>query len=111
MKKARRNAGLSAYRQIQLTILDNLSPNLRRFCKEEGLTLEEAAARCNISKQYFCRILSGKSVPSLTVFMKICIGFGKTPNEILGFDPVEFQAQCIARRQEMDWKNKKKSMR
>ena len=87
-----------------MVFLDNFSKNVRRIYMEQGLTQEQAATLCVICKQYFGRILSGKSVPSLAIFMNICIGFGVSPHEMLGHDPAEFEALCIARLQEIAWR-------
>ena len=87
-----------------MMFLDNFPKNLRRHYVELGLRQDEAAARCKITPQYFRQIMKGEKVPSLTVFINICIGLGVSPHEMLGYHPTEFEALCTARRQEIIWR-------
>ncbi len=63
---------------------DNLSVSLLQLCDLYKLSYECAAERCGCSSRYFGRIVRRKSCPSLFVFENICIGFGLTPNQLLG---------------------------
>lgn len=92
-----------------MTFSDKFAALILQLYKKEGLKQEVVAAKCKITPQYFRRILKGKSVPSMTVFLNICIAYHITPNEALQIDPVEFEELCAKRDQEDDWKPIKKS--
>lgn len=63
--------------------LDNLSASILRLCDEYELTYETASERCNLSSRYFGDIARGKTAPSIPTLEKICVGFDRTPNEML----------------------------
>ena len=63
--------------------LDNLSSNLLRICGEERITYAKASELCNCSSKHFSNIVNKCSQPSLNVFENICVGFNRTPNELL----------------------------
>ena len=62
-----------------------LSKAVLRFCESRKLTYETAAELCGISTRYFGSIARGNVSPSVDILEKICKGFGKAPNELLGF--------------------------
>ena len=64
---------------------DKLSSSLLQICGSNGLSYESAAEKCKVSPRYFGRIVRKESSPTITVLENICIGFGKTPNELLGY--------------------------
>lgn len=92
-----------------MTFLDRFAAYIRQLFEKGDLRQEVAAAKCKITPQYFRKLLKRKSVPSLTVFLNICIAYHITPNEALQIDPVEFEELCAKRDQEDDWKPIKKS--
>lgn len=73
--------------------LDNLSISLLQICDAEHLSYERAAERCACSSKYFSNIVCKRSHPSLKVFEKMCLGFHKSPNRLLGveLDEVSFR--------------------
>jgi len=62
-----------------------LSKAVLRFCESRKLSYETAAELCDISPRYFGSIARGQVAPSIHILEKICLGFGKKPNELLGF--------------------------
>ena len=63
--------------------LDNLSAAVLRLCDENGLSYESASERCELSSRYFGDIARGKTAPTIHTLEKLCIGFDRTPNELL----------------------------
>lgn len=53
---------------------DRAGEALRKIRAERGLTLEEAAALCGVSKPMLSQIERGKSVPTITTLWKIATG-------------------------------------
>lgn len=69
---------------IILMFLENLSSSMLEICGKYHLSYESASERCDISSRFFGDIVRRRSAPSLGTFEKICMGFEKTPNELLG---------------------------
>lgn len=66
-----------------------LSKMVLRFCESQKLSYETAAELCNLSARFFGSIARGEVSPSINTLEKICTGFGKMPNELLGFSTEE----------------------
>ena len=62
----------------------NLSGSLLQLCEIYKLSCERAAERCGCSSRYFGRVVRRESCPSLLIFEGMCLGFGLTPNQLLG---------------------------
>ena len=62
-----------------------LAEAVLRFCESQKLTYETASELCDISPRFFGSIARGQVAPSINTLEKICMGFGKMPNELLGF--------------------------
>lgn len=69
--------------------LDNLSASILRLCNENHLTYESASERCDISSRYFGDIARRKTSPIINTLEKICIGFERTPNDLLLLSDVQ----------------------
>ncbi len=63
--------------------LDNLSTNVLHLCGENNLTYESASERCDLSSRYFGDIARKKTAPTISTLEKLCVGFDRTPNELL----------------------------
>ncbi len=63
--------------------LDNLSTSVLRLCVENKLSYEAASERCDLSSRYFGDIARGKTAPTIHTLEKLCVGFDRTPNELL----------------------------
>ena len=61
-----------------------LASAIRRACISQNISHEAASELCDISSRYFGSIVRGKSAPSINTLEKLCHGFDKTPNELLG---------------------------
>lgn len=64
--------------------LDDLSYSLMQICDAEDLSYERASELCNCSSKHFANIVHKSAYPTLRVFEQICLGFQRTPNELLG---------------------------
>lgn len=63
--------------------LDSLQFAVLRILEDRSLTYEKAAELCDLSSRYIGDIARRRTSPSTLTLEKICIGFGKTPNELL----------------------------
>lgn len=63
---------------------DALSTSLIQLCDKEKLSYEAAAERVGCSPEFLGRIIRRKSSPTISFFEKICHGFARTPNQLLG---------------------------
>ncbi len=61
----------------------NLSSSILRLCGMYKLSYEAASERCELSPRYFAQIARGKTSPSILTLEKLCIGFDRTPNDLL----------------------------
>lgn len=61
----------------------NLSSSILRLCGMYKLSYEAASERCELSARYFAQIARGKTSPSILTLEKLCIGFDRTPNDLL----------------------------
>ena len=61
----------------------NLSSTILRLCGMYKLSYEAASERCELSARYFAQIARGKTSPSILTLEKLCIGFDRTPNDLL----------------------------
>lgn len=61
----------------------NLSSSILRLCSMYKLSYEAASERCELSPRYFAQIARGKTSPSILTLEKLCIGFDRTPNDLL----------------------------
>ena len=76
-----------------LMFSDKLSSSLLLLCEDKGLSYESASEICGVSPRYFGQIVRKRSAPTITVLENICIGFEKSPNELLGY-PVLVRADA-----------------
>lgn len=63
---------------------DALSTSLLRLCDEENLSYAAAAERVGCSTEFWGRIIRRQSSPTIPHFERICHGFERTPNQLLG---------------------------
>ena len=64
---------------------DRLTEALLSICKLRNLSYEAASELCNISPRHFGDIIRKDAVPTITVLEKMCMAFGVTPNDLLGY--------------------------
>lgn len=63
---------------------DKLSATILRICDRLGISYEKASERCGLSPRYFGSIARGQTAPTINTLEKICAGFERTPNDLLG---------------------------
>lgn len=63
----------------------NLSVSVLSYCDCQKLTYEAASDLCKISTRHFASIARGQTAASVNMLEKICDGFQRMPNELLGF--------------------------
>lgn len=64
---------------------EELSASLQRVLGLRNLNYETASELCDMSSRHFGNIARGDTSPTLDFFEKLCVGLGKTPNELLGY--------------------------
>ena len=64
---------------------EELSASLQRVLGLRNLNYETASELCDMSSRHFGNIARGETSPTLDFFEKLCLGLGKTPNELLGY--------------------------
>lgn len=62
-----------------------LSTSVLSICDSRDLSYEAASELCDLSPRYFGSIARGKTAPTVNTLQKLCVGFDRTPNELLGF--------------------------
>ena len=62
---------------------DALSRSILRLCDDLKLSYEAASERCRLSARYFGSVARGQTAASIRTLEKLCMGFGKSPNELL----------------------------
>lgn len=67
----------------------NLSISVLSICDSRELSYETASELCDLSPRYFGSIARGKTAPSINTLEKLCIGFDKSPNDLLGVETSE----------------------
>ena len=65
-----------------------LGPALQILQKERGLTIGEAAGKCEISTRQYAKIIDGESNPRLDTFEMLCRGFDVLPNDVVIFPEI-----------------------
>lgn len=63
--------------------LEQIAVRIRRWRDEAGLTLQELGDRAGVSASTIHKIENLQTIPTLTVFLKIAKGFGRTPSDLL----------------------------
>ena len=63
----------------------NLSASILSICDFQNLTYEAASELCDISPRHFGSIARGQTAASVNILEKLCTGFKRMPNELLGF--------------------------
>ena len=63
-----------------------LSLSILSICDSRELSYETASELCDLSPRYFGSIARGQTAPSINTLEKLCIGFDKSPNDLLGFE-------------------------
>ena len=67
----------------------NLSASILSICDFQNLTYEAASELCDISPRHFGSIARGQTAASVNILEKLCTGFKRMPNELLGFTTAE----------------------
>lgn len=62
-----------------------LSSAIQIICNSQHLSYGAASARCHLNERSLVSIARGQAVPTLHTFEKLCIGFERLPNDLLGF--------------------------
>lgn len=62
-----------------------LSTSILSICDSRELSYETASELCDLSPRYFGSIARGQTAPSVNTLEKLCVGFERSPNELLGF--------------------------
>lgn len=62
-----------------------LSTSVLSICDSCDLSYEAASELCDLSPRYFGSIAHGITAPTVNTLQKLCVGFDRTPNELLGF--------------------------
>ena len=65
------------------------STSVLSICDSRDLSYEAASELCDLSPRYFGSIARGKTAPTVNTLQKICVGFDRTPNELLGFSTAD----------------------
>ncbi len=63
--------------------LEQIAGRIRRWREEADLTLQELGDRAGVSASTIHKIENLQTIPTLTVFLKIASGFGRTPSDLL----------------------------
>ncbi len=66
-----------------------LSTSVLSICDSRDLSYEAASELCDLSPRYFGSIARGKTAPTVNTLQKLCVGFDRTPNELLGFSTTD----------------------
>ena len=64
----------------------NLAENLQKLRKQAGLSQEELAEECQVSRQAVAKWESEESVPALEKLISLADFFGVTLDELVGYD-------------------------
>lgn len=67
---------------------ERLSNAIHKICYEQHLSYRSASELCGISFRHFGSIARGQTNLSLDMLEKLCVGFGTTPNVLLGIDAI-----------------------
>ena len=62
-----------------------LSASILSICDSRELSYETASELCDLSPRYFGSIARGQTAPSINTLEKLCQGFNRSPNDLLGF--------------------------
>ena len=65
--------------------------------KELGLRQTQVCERCDINSNYLSNIERAKSIPSLEVFMRLCVALDASPDEFL--------RGTLRREEQADWEH------
>lgn len=63
--------------------LEQLGRNLRRLREAKGLSMDQVAARCDVTKGNLSLIENGKKDFTMTTFLEIAKGLGLHPSELI----------------------------
>lgn len=63
--------------------LANLSASLLQYCDEKKCSQRDLASQCDITRRFVNKVICRHSNPSILTLEKLCMGTGKTPNELL----------------------------
>lgn len=65
-----------------------ISENLKRLCKEKGLTQEQLAERLSVSFQAVSKWKCGEGYPDIVMLPSIAQVFGVSLDELLGMEKI-----------------------
>lgn len=63
---------------------EKLSASILDLCDMLDISYKRASERCGVSSSHFRAIARGQAVPSINVLERLCIGFERAPNDLLG---------------------------
>lgn len=74
------------YRKQRHTVFsEKLSASIHGICDMLDISYKTASERCGVSSSHFRAIARGQAVPTINVLERLCIGFERAPNDLLGF--------------------------
>lgn len=85
--------------------MEDLSSNMRRYMKVQGLTSKKLAEECGIGQVAMSHILNGKSEPRSSTFIKICRTLKQSPDILLA-ESREIKAIHFRKQKSMSAKEK-----
>jgi transcriptional regulator with XRE-family HTH domain len=66
--------------------MELIATRIRRWRDEASLTLQDLADRAGVSASTIHKVENNQTVPTLTVFLKIAAGLGRSPGDLLDTD-------------------------
>ena len=72
-----------------------LGQRIKALRVEAGLTQEEVAWSCDVSKAHLSQIEAGKGYPSMPVLLALAKRMGLRPVDIVAYDPADPRTQLL----------------
>ena len=72
--------------------MDTFSKNLRARARHLSLSDAEVARRAGLSERRYGHYVTGRGEPDLETLVRICTVLGTTPNDLLGFETQDAEA-------------------
>lgn len=67
----------------RITSISMFAQELRRLRQYAKLTQEQVANKARVSREYVSMLESGKNVPTIDVFIRLCRAVGASPAEVI----------------------------
>ena len=75
--------------------MSDFAKNLKKYRKQKNYTQAELAKKLNYGYTAIANYESGRNEPSFDDLISLCYILGVTPNELLGFSPMEKDAELL----------------